>query len=93
MVVSPITFFAICEQVCIKKLRWQKIFRPVCCRFSGKSRCFLNRVACLCIFVVEVWSRGPDVPGQHTRSPAFMADLFVIMAFKRSHVLIKMTDH
>lgn len=56
---------------------------------------FLN--VYLCVYVLagvrgDVGKQWPDVPGPHTRSPAFMADLFVIMAFKRSHVLIKMTD-
>lgn len=51
----------------------------------------------MCVHVLagmrgDVEERWPGVPGPHTRSPAFMADLFVIMAFKRSHVLIKMTD-
>lgn len=46
---------------------------------------------CLCVHVMmggggHVGKQRPDVPGPHTRSPAFMADLFVIMAFKRSRV-------
>lgn len=50
----------------------------------------------LCVDVLagvkgDVEKQWPDVPGSHTRSPAFMTDLFVIMAFKRSYVLIKMT--
>lgn len=67
---------------------------PLLCRVGTGTG-----TSCVCVCVCDgrrrraggggrghVGKRRPDVPRPHTRSPAFMADLFVIMAFKRSRV-------
>ncbi len=56
---------------------------------SVLSVVLLDVYLCVCVMAGgrgHVGKQQPDVPGPHTRSSAFMADLFVIMAFKRSRV-------